>query len=169
MKLIAQADVVLALGTRLGPFGTLPQHGLDYWPKNAKIIQVDADPRMLGLVKQISVGICGDAKAAAQGAASPARPTASSRAPRTREHGCKTIKAREGRVGSRARRLDAREGPVVARGREGLAATCIRARCCASWRRRCRRTPWCRPTSATSARSSTATCASSGRARCSPR
>ena len=32
MKLIAQADVVLALGTRLGPFGTLPQHGLDYWP-----------------------------------------------------------------------------------------------------------------------------------------
>jgi thiamine pyrophosphate-dependent acetolactate synthase large subunit-like protein len=43
MKLISQADVVLALGTRLGPFGTLPQHGLDYWPKDAKIIQVDAD------------------------------------------------------------------------------------------------------------------------------
>ena len=62
MKLIAQADVVLALGTRLGPFGTLPQHGLDYWPKGAKIIQVDSDPRMLGLVKQISVGIAGDAK-----------------------------------------------------------------------------------------------------------
>ncbi len=66
MKLIAQADVVLALGTRLGPFGTLPQHGLDYWPKDAKIIQIDSDHRMLGLVKQISVGICGDAKAAAQ-------------------------------------------------------------------------------------------------------
>ncbi len=66
MKLIAQADVVLALGTRLGPFGTLPQHGIDYWPKNAKIIQVDSDHRMLGLVKQISVGICGDAKAAAK-------------------------------------------------------------------------------------------------------
>ncbi len=66
MKLIAQADVVLALGTRLGPFGTLPQHGIDYWPKTAKIIQVDADHRMLGLVKQISVGVCGDAKAAAK-------------------------------------------------------------------------------------------------------
>ncbi len=65
MKLISQADVVLALGTRLGPFGTLPQHGMDYWPKNAKIIQVDADHRMLGLVKKISVGILGDAKAAA--------------------------------------------------------------------------------------------------------
>lgn len=66
MKIIAEADVVLALGTRLGPFGTLPQHGLDYWPKNAKIIQVDTDHRMLGLVKQISVGVVGDAKAAAK-------------------------------------------------------------------------------------------------------
>jgi sulfoacetaldehyde acetyltransferase len=66
MKIIAQADVVLALGTRLGPFGTLPQHGLDYWPKHAKIIQVDSDPRMLGLVRPISVGVCGDAKSAAR-------------------------------------------------------------------------------------------------------
>ncbi|KAB2937561.1 MAG: sulfoacetaldehyde acetyltransferase [Rhodocyclaceae bacterium] len=66
MKLIAQADVVLALGTRLGPFGTLPQHGLDYWPKQAQIIQVDADAKMLGLVKKISVGLCADAKAAAE-------------------------------------------------------------------------------------------------------
>jgi sulfoacetaldehyde acetyltransferase len=66
MKLIAAADVVLALGTRLGPFGTLPQHGLDYWPKGAKIIQVDSDHRMLGLVKSISVGVVGDAKEAAR-------------------------------------------------------------------------------------------------------
>ncbi len=66
MKLIAQADVVLALGTRLGPFGTLPQHGLEYWPEDAKIIQVDADHKMLGLVKPISVGIAGDAGAAAK-------------------------------------------------------------------------------------------------------
>ncbi|MDZ5460376.1 sulfoacetaldehyde acetyltransferase [Azohydromonas lata] len=66
MKLISRADVVVALGSRLGPFGTLPQHGMDYWPKEAKIIQIDADHKMLGLVKKISVGICGDAKAAAQ-------------------------------------------------------------------------------------------------------
>ena len=65
MKLIAQADVVLALGSRLGPFGTLPQYGLDYWPKNARIIQVDADFRVIGLVKPVEVGIHGDAKAAA--------------------------------------------------------------------------------------------------------
>ncbi|MBJ89647.1 MAG: sulfoacetaldehyde acetyltransferase [Woeseia sp.] len=65
MKLISKADVVLALGTRLGPFGTLPQYGMDYWPQDAKIIQIDADHKMLGLVKSISVGICGDAGAAA--------------------------------------------------------------------------------------------------------
>ncbi len=65
MKLIAKADVVIALGSRMGPFGTLPQHGLDYWPKDAKIIQVEADHTNLGLVKKITVGIHGDAKAAA--------------------------------------------------------------------------------------------------------
>ncbi len=65
MKLIQQADVVLALGTRLGPFGTLPQYEIEYWPKRAKIIQVDSDHKMLGLVKSIAVGVCGDAKAAA--------------------------------------------------------------------------------------------------------
>lgn len=66
MKLISQADVVIALGSRMGPFGTLPQHGLDYWPKEAKIIQVEADHTNLGLVKKISVGIHGDAKAVAK-------------------------------------------------------------------------------------------------------
>ena len=66
MKLIAQADVVIALGSRMGPFGTLPQHGMDYWPKDAKIIQVEADHTNLGLVKKITVGIHGDAKAAAK-------------------------------------------------------------------------------------------------------
>ncbi|MGB5102822.1 MAG: sulfoacetaldehyde acetyltransferase [Steroidobacteraceae bacterium] len=65
MQLVSQADVVLALGTRLGPFGTLPQYGMDYWPGAAKIIQVDVDAKMLGLVKSISVGINGDARAAA--------------------------------------------------------------------------------------------------------
>ena len=65
MKLINKADVVLALGTRLGPFGTLPQHDMDYWPTDAKIIQVDADHKMLGLVKPVTVAIHGDAAQAA--------------------------------------------------------------------------------------------------------
>lgn len=64
MKLLAQADVVIALGTRLGPFGTLPQHGIDYWPRNAKLVQVDMNPRKIGLVKKTDVGICGDARQA---------------------------------------------------------------------------------------------------------
>ena len=66
MRMIEQADVVLALGSRLGPFGTLPQHGLDYWPVEAQVVQVDTDTRMLGLVKPIAMGICGDAGLAAE-------------------------------------------------------------------------------------------------------
>lgn len=67
MELIAKADVVLALGTRLNPFSTLPGYGIDYWPKNAKIIQVDINPDRIGLTKKVSVGICGDAKKVAEG------------------------------------------------------------------------------------------------------
>jgi len=66
MELIAQADVVLALGTRLNPFSTLPGYGIDYWPKDAKIIQVDINPDRIGLTKPVSVGIVGDAKKVAE-------------------------------------------------------------------------------------------------------
>jgi sulfoacetaldehyde acetyltransferase len=62
MKLIAKADVVLALGTRLNPFSALPGYGMDYWPTGAKIIQVDINPDRIGLTKPVSVGIVGDAK-----------------------------------------------------------------------------------------------------------
>ncbi len=67
MQLIAQADVVLCLGTRLNPFSTLPGYGLDYWPKEARIIQVDINPARIGLTKKVTVGIVGDAKAVATG------------------------------------------------------------------------------------------------------
>jgi sulfoacetaldehyde acetyltransferase len=63
---LARADVVLALGSRLGPFGVLPQYGFDYWPANAKLVQVDADAKVLGLVKKTSVTVNGDAREAAQ-------------------------------------------------------------------------------------------------------
>ena len=62
MELISKADVVLALGTRLNPFSTLPGYGIDYWPKNAKIIQVDMNSDRIGLTKDITVGIQGDAR-----------------------------------------------------------------------------------------------------------
>ena len=67
MELISQADVVLCLGTRLNPFSTLPGYGIDYWPKDAKIIQVDINPDRIGLTKKVSVGIVGDAKQVAEG------------------------------------------------------------------------------------------------------
>ncbi len=67
MELIAKADVVLALGTRLNPFSTLPGYGIDYWPKDAKIIQVDINADRIGLTKKVSVGIIGDAKKVAEG------------------------------------------------------------------------------------------------------
>ncbi|HUS53119.1 MAG TPA: sulfoacetaldehyde acetyltransferase [Thermohalobaculum sp.] len=66
MELIAKADVVLALGTRLNPFSTLPGYGIDYWPKGAKIIQVDINSDRIGLTKKVSVGIQGDAKMVAE-------------------------------------------------------------------------------------------------------
>lgn len=66
MELIAKADVVLALGTRLNPFSTLPGYGIDYWPKDAKIIQVDINADRIGLTKRVSVGICGDARKVAE-------------------------------------------------------------------------------------------------------
>ncbi len=62
MELISKADVVLALGTRLNPFSTLPGYGIDYWPKDAALIQVDINPDRIGLTKPVSVGIVGDAK-----------------------------------------------------------------------------------------------------------
>lgn len=66
MTMVKQADVILALGTRLNPFSTLPQHNIEYWTGQAKIIQVDSNPDMLGLAKPIDIGICGDARAVAR-------------------------------------------------------------------------------------------------------
>ena len=66
MEMIAKADVVLALGTRLNPFSTLPGYGIDYWPKDAKVIQVDINADRIGLTKKVAVAIQGDAKMVAE-------------------------------------------------------------------------------------------------------
>ena len=66
MELVAKADVVLALGTRLNPFSSLPAYGIDYWPKEAKIIQVDINADRIGLTKKVTVGIQGDARMVAE-------------------------------------------------------------------------------------------------------
>ena len=66
MEIISKADVVLALGTRLNPFSTLPCYGIEYWPEKASIIQVDINSDRIGLTKKVTVGICGDAKLVSQ-------------------------------------------------------------------------------------------------------
>jgi len=76
MELISRADVVLALGTRLNPFSTLPSYDFDYWPKEADIIQVDINADRIGLTKKVSVGICGDAQQVAQQILEQLTPTA---------------------------------------------------------------------------------------------
>ncbi len=67
MELIKEADVVLCLGTRLNPFSTLPGYSMEYWPADAKIIQVDINPNRIGLTKKVTVGIVGDAAKVANG------------------------------------------------------------------------------------------------------
>lgn len=63
MRLMEKADVILALGCRLSYFGTLPQDGINYFPKTAKIVQIDINPMNIGKTHPFTVGICGDAKA----------------------------------------------------------------------------------------------------------
>ncbi|MEM9028109.1 MAG: sulfoacetaldehyde acetyltransferase [Pseudomonadota bacterium] len=76
MDMISKADVVLALGTRLNPFSSLPAYQTEYWPKDAKIIQVDINADRIGLTKRVAVGIQGDAKRVAEQILSKLSPTA---------------------------------------------------------------------------------------------
>lgn len=85
MELISKADVVLALGTRLNPFSTLPGYGIDYWPNDAKLIQVDINADRIGLTKPVSVGIQGDALKVAQQLLDAVSPAASSSELKERE------------------------------------------------------------------------------------
>jgi sulfoacetaldehyde acetyltransferase len=94
MELIQQADVVLALGSRLNPFSTLPGYGLDYWPKHAKIIQVDINPNRIGLTKRVAVGIVGDAKKVAIGILAKLSPSAGDSGRKERKDLISTTKSR---------------------------------------------------------------------------
>jgi sulfoacetaldehyde acetyltransferase len=93
MELIARADVVLALGTRLNPFSTLPGYGIDYWPKDAKIIQVDINPDRIGLTKPVTVGIIGDAHKVATGILDRLAPSAGDTGRATRKETIATTKS----------------------------------------------------------------------------
>lgn len=64
MYSLQEADVILAIGTRLSVFGTLPQYDINYFPEEAKIIQIDINPKHIARTHPIEVGIIGDAKEA---------------------------------------------------------------------------------------------------------
>ena len=93
MELISKADVVLALGTRLNPFSTLPGYGIDYWPRQAKVIQVDINADRIGLTKKVSVGIEGDAKAVAEKLLERLSPSAGEKGREARESLIRTTKS----------------------------------------------------------------------------
>ncbi|MFT4300942.1 MAG: sulfoacetaldehyde acetyltransferase [Desulfovibrio sp.] len=66
MRILQKADVILAVGTRLSYFGTLPQYGINYFPKSAKIVQIDINPRHIAKTHPVAVGLCADAKDASE-------------------------------------------------------------------------------------------------------
>ena len=63
-KLVKEADVILALGTRLGFNSTFFSY--ENINQQASIIQVDIEPTALGRYFPISIGICADAKSVAK-------------------------------------------------------------------------------------------------------
>lgn len=66
MRILQKADVILAVGTRLSYFGTLPQYDINYFPKTAKIVQIDINPRHIAKTHPVAVGLCADAKDASE-------------------------------------------------------------------------------------------------------
>lgn len=61
MESLSEADCVLAVGSRLSGFGLLPQYGMDWFPHDADIIQVDADASQIGRTTRVELGLVGDA------------------------------------------------------------------------------------------------------------
>ena len=121
MKLIAQADVVLALGTRLGPFGTLAavRHGVlacrrEDHPGRRRSPR--ARPREEHQRR--------DQRRCSGGRGGADRQARGTRARLRRQPGRAQgqNRGREGRLGAGARRVDPRDRSVLAGGREGLEA-----------------------------------------------
>ncbi len=159
MKLIKDADVVLALGTRLGPFGTLPQHGLDYWPKNAKIIQIDSDHQDAG-PREADLGRHrGRRQGGRQG---PVYRLANRKlaCAANADERKKRIKAEKDAWEKEAQRLDTGEGRLVARDLQGIAYMHPRQMLRELEKAMPKKRHGSRPTSATSARCRIPICAS---------
>jgi sulfoacetaldehyde acetyltransferase len=61
METLSEADCVLAVGSRLSGFGLLPQYGMDWFPEDADVVQIDADGSQIGRTTRVELGLVGDA------------------------------------------------------------------------------------------------------------
>jgi sulfoacetaldehyde acetyltransferase len=61
MGLLSEADTIIAVGSRLSGFGLLPQYGMDWFPEDADIIQIDVDASQIGRTTSVDLGLVGDA------------------------------------------------------------------------------------------------------------
>lgn len=61
MRVVKDADLVIAVGTRLGPFSITPQDGIQYWNNCRALIQVDSDRSRLGISSSPTLPIHSDA------------------------------------------------------------------------------------------------------------
>ena len=144
MKLIAQADVVIALGSRMGPFGTLPQHGLDYWPKDAKIIQVEADHTRCSAWSRRSPSASAATRRPRPWRSRSACDGRTLASDATKAQRAATVKAEKDAWEQELDEWTHERDPysldmIEEHKKRGRQAGCTRARCCASSRRRCRR------------------------------
>jgi len=60
--LVAEADLLIAVGCRLGPSDTANENRLLINPENQKILHIDIDPRNVGWTFPVDIGLIGDAK-----------------------------------------------------------------------------------------------------------
>jgi|EP00505_MAST-04D_sp_SCG-Rhode-Island_P005002 sulfoacetaldehyde acetyltransferase len=63
MRCVQDSDLVIAVGSRLNPFGTTPQYGMSYWDAQKPLIQIDKNRAALGVSCNPTIPVHGDAAA----------------------------------------------------------------------------------------------------------
>lgn len=61
MKCVMDSDLVIAVGTRLNPFGKTNQYSMAYWDDTRPLIQIDSNRDALGVSCNPTLAVCGDA------------------------------------------------------------------------------------------------------------
>lgn len=63
MRCVQESDLVVAIGSRLNPFGTTPQYGMPYWDNQKPLIQIDQNVNALAVSCMPTLAVHGDAVA----------------------------------------------------------------------------------------------------------